>query len=65
MRKGDRVIWRVTSGLCTLEWKGVVTAVGRGRSSGSVYVLFDGGGHWRNEDELILEGMNEPIRSQG
>lgn len=56
MKKGDKVIWRVSSGFCTQEWKGEVGAVRRGK----IYVLFGesgsfSGGHWLHEDELIKE----------
>jgi hypothetical protein len=50
LAKNTKVIWRVTSGFCTLEWKGVVTASRKNKS----YVLFDGGGHWIENEYLTV-----------
>ena len=49
MKKGDKVIWRVTSGFCTLEFTGTIMAK---RKNSEFYVLFAGGGHWLYESEL-------------
>lgn len=50
MKKGDKVIWRTSSGFCSMEFEGVVST----RRGSKVYVLFDGGGgRWLREDALI------------
>jgi hypothetical protein len=52
MKKGDKVVWRVTSGFCTQEFTGKITATRKRLGKLDCYVLFDGGGHWLSESEL-------------
>jgi len=52
-KKGDKVIWRVTSGFCTQEFPGEVDRPGKKCS----YVLFPNreqptGGHWLENEYL-------------
>jgi hypothetical protein len=56
MKKNDTVLWRVTTGGCSLEYEGTVKMVRRNKHRNRVYVVFDArGGGWYGEDELILK----------
>jgi hypothetical protein len=61
-KKRDKVIWRLASSGRVLEYPGVINQAGKYKS----HVVFDGSGHWIEND--CLTKMGEPddaISSEG